>query len=100
MLRNQLCNDVFWKAIQTYYATYQGKNASTEDLQKIFETVSGKDLAVFFKQWLYNPENPNRQINWQYDAAQKKINIRIDQLTETDFVLPLSITAKNPGSSF
>ena len=92
MLRNQLCNDVFWKAIQTYYATYQGKNASTEDLQKIFETVSGKDLAVFFKQWLYNPENPNLQINWQYDAAQKKINIRIDQLTETDFVLPLSIS--------
>lgn len=91
MLRNQLGNDIFWKAIQTYYATYQGKNAATVDLQKTFETISGKDLHVFFKQWLYTPENPNLQINWQYDAAQKKTTITIDQITESNFVLPLVV---------
>jgi aminopeptidase N len=91
MLRNQLGNEVFWKAIQTYYATYKYSNASTADLQKVFENTSGKDLTVFFKQWLFTPENPNLQINWQYDAVQKKININVEQLTETDFVLPLVV---------
>ena len=99
MLRNQLGNDIFWKAIQTYYNSYQFSNASTTDLQKIFEKVSGKDLGVFFKQWLYTPENPNLQINWQYDIAQKKIIISIDQLTGTNFELPMVVSITEADGS-
>lgn len=91
MLRNQLGDEVFWKAVRTYYATYRGKNASTEDLQKAFETVSGKNLQQFFTQWLYRPENPNLQISWKYNAPMKQIDLTITQQTITDFSLELEI---------
>jgi len=39
MLRRKLGDSLFWKGIQTYYATYNGGNASTSDLQKIFEEI-------------------------------------------------------------
>jgi aminopeptidase N len=91
MLRNLVGNDIFWKAVRTYYATYQGKNASTEDLQKVFETVSGKSLQTFFKQWLYRPENPNLLIIWHYHAPLKQIDLTITQQTLTDFSLELEL---------
>lgn len=91
MLRNQVGNDVFWKAVRTYYATYKGKNASTEDLQKVFETVSGKNLQQFFTQWLYRPENPNLQISWNYNASMKQIDLTITQQTSSDFSLALEV---------
>lgn len=91
MLRNLVGNDIFWKAVRTYYATYQGKNASTEDLQKVFETVSGKNLQQFFTQWLYMPENPDLQISWQYNALLKQIDLSITQLTETKFSFALEL---------
>jgi len=91
MLRNQVGNDAFWKAVRTYYATYKGKNASTEDLQKVFETVSGKNLQQFFTQWLYRPENPNLQISWKYNAPMKQIDLTITQQTITDFSLELEV---------
>lgn len=91
MLRNQVGSDVFWKAVRTYYATYKGKNASTEDLQKIFETVSGKNLQQFFTQWLYRPENPNLQISWHYNALLKQIDLTITQQTSSDFSLELEV---------
>lgn len=91
MLRNQLGNETFWKAIQRYYNTYKGRNASTADLQKVFEEVSGKDLTQFFTQWLYTPENPTISISWNYDEADKKIDLIITQQTATTFVLPLEV---------
>ncbi len=91
MLRNQLGDSVFWKAIQKYYATYRGKNASTADLQKIFEQVSGKDLQTFFSQWLYTPENPTLQIDWKYDEPSKQVVVTIGQQTERIFVFPIEL---------
>lgn len=91
MLRNLLGNEVFWKAVRTYYATYKGKNASTEELQKVFETVSGKNLQQFFIQWLYRPENPSLQISWNYNAPMKQIDMTITQQTSSDFSLALEV---------
>ena len=70
------------------------------DLQKIFETVSGKELSVFFDQWLYTAENPSLQIDWKYDALQKNMACTITQQTTRNFVLPLElrIHTANGGS--
>jgi aminopeptidase N len=70
MLRRQLGDSVFKKSIRLYYATYAGKNAETKDLQKIFETVSGKNLEKFFRQWLYNPENLQLDFTWKYEKEK------------------------------
>ena len=92
MLRRQLGDSVFHKAIREYYATYAGKNAETKDLQTIFETVSGKDLGQFFKQWLFTPENPVLDITWKYDTKKKEVHLHIKQLQQAVFNLPLTIS--------
>ena len=91
MLRRELGDTVFRKAIRTYYATYAGKNADTKDLQKIFEQVSGKNLAIFFDQWLYKPENPKLKITWNYAEKEKLVLLTVEQLQKDVFVLPLDI---------
>ncbi len=53
MLRRKLGDDLFWKGIRLYYKTYSGSNASTADLEKVFEEVSRQNLQTFFKQWLF-----------------------------------------------
>jgi aminopeptidase N len=92
MLRRQLGDSVFKKGIRQYYANYAGKNAETKDLQKVFESVSGKDLNQFFKQWLFSSVNPSIKISWQYIIKEKKIKVDIEQ-TQKDiiFSLPLEI---------
>jgi aminopeptidase N len=43
------------------------------------EKASGKDLGLFFNQWLYHAENPVLKGNWKYDAAKKQISIHLEQ---------------------
>jgi aminopeptidase N len=91
MLRQQLGDSVFKKSIRKYYAVYAGKNADTEDLQKIFEDVSGKNLNPFFKQWLYTPGIPKLDIKWKYNTKEKNIAVTVKQLQQTPFSFPLEI---------
>ena len=95
MLRRQLGDQVFHKAVRTYYAKYAGGNADTRDLQKVFEAVSGKDLSVFFDQWLYTPGVPQVEIGWNYSAEKKKLVLSIRQLQEKEFTFPLQILVKS-----
>ncbi|MGK2860527.1 MAG: M1 family metallopeptidase [Chitinophagaceae bacterium] len=66
MLRRQLGETVFHKGIKSFYAAYAGKNADTKDLQNIFEKISGRDLSVFFQQWLYTAGIPRLAVSWNY----------------------------------
>lgn len=91
MLRQQLGDSVFKKSIRKYYSTYAGKNADTEDLQKIFEDVSDKNLKQFFKQWLYTPGIPKLDIKWKYNNKEKNISITVKQIQHTPFSFPLEI---------
>ena len=90
MLRRELGDSIFWKSIQLYYSTYGGSVADTDDLRKVFEKVSGKDLKQFFQQWLFTAANPNLKINWNYNASSKKLNITTEQLQKGEaFQFPL-----------
>ncbi len=91
MLRRQLGDSIFHKAVRQYYTTYAGKNADTKDLQSIFETVSGKNLNTFFDQWLHTPENPKLNITWKYEAKEKRVAITVEQLQSKTFEFPLEI---------
>ena len=91
MLRRQLGDSVYWKGIRKYYATYGGKTADTDDLRKIFEMVSGKDLKQFFLQWLFTPGQPKLQVDWKYMVKEKKLSVTVTQLQEAPFVFTLEI---------
>ena len=98
MLRRKLGDSIFWKGIQTYYATFAGKNAATNDLRKVMEDVSGVDLKDFFQQWLYTAGHPVLAINWQYDPQKKMLSIQINQQQKQLFTFSLELAFKNSGA--
>jgi aminopeptidase N len=91
MLRRQLGDSVFHKIIRSYYSAYAGKNADTRDFQRICEKESGKDLTVFFNQWLYTPGQPRLEVQWKYDLKNKTMLVTVKQLQKSLFQFPLEI---------
>lgn len=101
MLRNLLGDGDFQKGIRSYYTKFYNANATTDDFRIAMEKASGKDLKIFFKQWLYQPINPAINATWQYDAAHKKITIQIEQTQQGDIVfnVPVEIGFYKLGST-
>ncbi len=91
MLRRELGDSVFWKSIRKYYATYAGGIADTEDLQKVFEEVSGKNLTRFFRQWLYTWGQPMLNLSWEYNEKTNTLNGTVEQQQKNLFEFPLEI---------
>lgn len=91
MLHVQLGDSLFWTTIRNYYSTYAGKNAITEDFQRIAEETSGKKLGDFFRQWLYRPGIPILTVQSQYDVKDKMLLLTITQQQEGLFRFPLEI---------
>ncbi|MDQ7787253.1 MAG: M20/M25/M40 family metallo-hydrolase [Thermodesulfovibrionales bacterium] len=63
MLRLQLGDDIFLAALREVYRNYKFHIASFTELQKSFETVSGKNLDREFDQWIHRPGAPALQVN-------------------------------------
>ena len=99
MLRNQLGDSVFWRSIRKYYANYAGGIADTRDLQKVFESISGKDLKQFFDEWLYAPGQPELDITWRYDAKEKFLYVDVKQLQKNAFKFPLALKINTSSGS-
>ncbi len=89
MLRGEVGDDAFHKIIQTYYARYKGGNADTRDFQAVAEKVSGKNLRVFFDQWLYKGGIPIIKIKWNYGAG--KVQFRLEPSASNKFTFPLTL---------
>lgn len=89
MLRRKLGDEAFYKGIKNYYETYKYKNASTNGFKRIMAASSGKNLDVFFKQWLENPGHPVLKTQWLYYNG--RIRIMIEQVQGGIFEFPLDV---------
>jgi len=52
MLRYDIGDDAFKKAISEFYKTYKFKMASFDDIRKSFESIDGINYKPFFEQWV------------------------------------------------
>ncbi|RYF94818.1 MAG: hypothetical protein EOO02_23475 [Chitinophagaceae bacterium] len=80
MLRQKIGDSLFQQTLRAYYQQYKGKNAVTEDFQKVAETISKQDLKQFFQQWLYTGGIPQLNVKWSLVDAGKKLKIQIRQV--------------------
>ena len=98
MLRREIGDDAFWKAIRAYYQKYQNSNASTADFQSVVESVSGKDLDSFFNQWLFQPGHPELEIDWKHDPRNGTVSVTVNQTQKGQvFKFPLDIGLYGEG---
>jgi aminopeptidase N len=102
VLRGQVGTDNFWKGIQVYYRRFRNGSATSDDLRRAMEEVSGQDLTWFFSQWLTRVDAPVIDGGWTYDANAKKI---IVDLAQTQPGLPdrmpmeIGVTADSAGAA-
>lgn len=90
MLHNELGDSLFQSCIKEYYNQFRLSNATTDDLQAVFQQVSGRDLNVFFDQWLHRSGHPVLKI--QLKKIKGNRVLRIEQVQpQGTFVFPIKI---------
>lgn len=94
-LRGEIGDSAFFKTLRNYYANYRYSFASVNDFQMVAEAVSGKDLGLFFHQWLYN-ENQSPALNVEWTKTPGKTNtisVTVTQLQpDVVYTLPLELS--------
>jgi aminopeptidase N len=79
MLRREIGDSAFFGGIRAYYAAHRHGNAMTADLQRAFETASGRPLDWFFEQWLLRPGVAVLRPSWRYDTARRALLVTVTQ---------------------
>lgn len=103
MLRYKLGDTDFFQAIKNYL---QDPNlafgyAKTINLQHHLETQSGENLTEFFNDWFRGEGYPTFIANWNYDATNSEVNLRIEQTQSNNSVsffetpLPIKLIGSN-----
>ncbi|MFY9572937.1 MAG: M1 family aminopeptidase [Blastocatellia bacterium] len=64
MLRTTIGDDRFFNLLKTYYSTYKGQNAGTEDFETLADKVSGQKLRGFFGMWLDSTGVPEFKVEY------------------------------------
>ncbi|MDP2052809.1 MAG: hypothetical protein Q8L75_04165, partial [Acidobacteriota bacterium] len=100
MLRGIVGDEVFWTGIRSYYRAHQDGHATTADFRGEMERASGKDLRVFFDQWLTRGGLVRLDGDWDYRADSKSIAIRLTQRDRARlFTMPLQVGVYTAGSN-
>ena len=84
MLRKQLGDDTWFKAIREYVRTYAGKQVNTEDFRSVVEKVSRASYKWFFDQWIYTMGHPVFDIHKEYAAGTNQLMLSIKQIQTPD----------------
>jgi aminopeptidase N len=100
MLRWILGDSVFIKGVRKYFndPLISFGFATTKDLQRNLEDVSGKKLDYFFNDWFYGQGYPSYRIEWN-QIGNDYVKIKMNQVTSHPsvnfFALPVALQFKN-----
>jgi len=72
MLRSQLGDEAFFRAIKHYLEANRLQNVVTADLVKAIEESNRHKFDPIFDQWIYGAGAPRFTVKSDYDAAAKK----------------------------
>jgi aminopeptidase N len=89
MLRFELGEEAFWRAIRRYAEVNQHRTVETADLRRAIEDSTGQGMNWFFDQWVYRGGHPELSVAWDYDSAAKQVKVTVKQTQKVDAVTPL-----------
>ena len=90
MLRQQIGDKYFRRALKTYLARFANSTAETDDLRKVFELETGKSLQQFFDQWIFRGGHPDLKVKFSVEGGMAKVDVKQEQAGEP-FEFPLEI---------
>jgi aminopeptidase N len=84
MLRHQLGEDAFNRAIKHYLEVNHGKNVVTADFVKAVEESTNSDVDQFFNQWVYGAGAPKFDVSYGYDNTKHQIVLTVKQMQKVE----------------
>lgn len=84
MLRHQLGDSLFWRAMNRYTTRHAKGNVVSDDLRAAFEQVSGRDFKPFFDKWVYGAGLPVYQVSYAYDASAGTVTLDAREIQRRD----------------
>ena len=90
MLRRLLGDTVFFNGLKRFYSDRRYQKAGTEDLERAFESESGRTLDRFFERWIFGTQIP--RIRYTTTMAPTAVKVRFEQLGDVVFDLPVTVT--------
>jgi aminopeptidase N len=102
MLRKQLGDDAFFRALKHYLEANRLQNVVTADLVKAIEESTGTNVDPFFDQWIYGAGAPRFSVKSTYDAEAKKVSLNVKQTQKVEghvglFRVPVGIAITTAG---
>src|SRR5436190_21794377 len=91
MLRLLLGDEVFFRGIRRFYATWRFRKAGTEDLKHAFEAESGRSLDRYFARWIYGSSLP--RLKFSYTTQPDAVTARFEQVGDV-FDVPVTLTVQ------
>jgi len=90
MLRRLLGDDQFFAGLRAFYEDRKFQKAGTDDLQRAFESLSGRKLDRFFERWIYGTDIP--RLTYHVTTQDRSVNVRFEQSAEMIFDVPVTVT--------
>ncbi len=106
MLRQQLGDQGFTRALQKFYQTNRFKRASFSDLRAAFSSMTGEDLDTEFSQWINQSGAPVLQIRQAItkpDGKDYRLNAVLEQVQSGPVYklrVPIAIYLKGQNQAY
>ncbi len=84
MLRKQLGDKNFFRALNHYLRSNANQPVSTEDLRIAIEESTGQSVDAFFDQWLYRMGHPVFEVSKNYDEDSGELTLDVKQVQTRD----------------
>lgn len=84
MIRAELGEDLFWKAITTFVNDNAHKTVETIDLLRAIEKATGRNLLFLFDQFVFRGGHPDYKVaySWDGDSNLAKLTVTQTQVKE------------------
>ncbi|MBW4538791.1 MAG: M1 family metallopeptidase [Myxacorys chilensis ATA2-1-KO14] len=93
MIRRQLGDELFYKAIATFLNDNAHRTVETVDLLRAIEKTTGRNLMFLFDQYVYRGGHPDYKIAYAWDAESSlaKITVTQTQAELFDLKIPIAV---------
>jgi len=79
MLRHELGDATFWRAIKHYATKHAHGSVETRDLARAIEEATGRNVDELLDRWIARPGHPELEGRWDWDEDRKVGTLRIAQ---------------------
>ena len=84
MLRHELGDSLFWRAMNRYTTRNALGLVVSDDLRRAFEETTGRSFARFFDRWVYGAGFPVFQVSYGWDAATRTLTLEAREVQARD----------------